>query len=166
MTIRLYGSWFSTFARKVAIALELKQLPYEHIDGLTREFHSQLKELNPRAEVPVLIDDDITVVNSSDILQFLEWRYPQHSLYPTLIADRVAARALERMADERFDPIVVDCSFWHWADRTDAPPNDLLEAGQKDIDIIFGRLEKVLAMRPKPWPFGAPGFVRLNFAPQ
>ena len=137
MTIRLYGSWFSTFARKVAIGLELKGLPYEPIDALTREFRAELIRLNPRAEVPVVTDDGLTVVNSSDILQYLEWRYPDPPLYPASIAERVAARALERLADERFDPIVVDCSFWHWADRDDKPPAGLLEAGQRDLDATF-----------------------------
>src|SRR5262245_66650478 len=96
MTIRLYGSWFSTFARKVATAMELKALPYEHIDGLTREFHAELVKLNPRAEVPLLRDDDVTVVNSSDILQYLEQRYPQPPLYPDALSERVVARSLER----------------------------------------------------------------------
>lgn len=160
MTIHLYGSWFSPFARKVALALELKSLPYEHIDALTREFRPRLVQLNPRAEVPVLTDGDVTVVNSSDILQYLEWRYPQTPIYPADIAERVTARALERMADERFDPIVVDCSYWHWAERPDAPPAGLFEAAQRDVDsVIFPRLEAELAARPPPWPFGAPGLV-------
>ena len=41
MAIRLYGSGFSPFARKVAIALELKGLAYEHEDALVREFHQE-----------------------------------------------------------------------------------------------------------------------------
>ena len=35
MTICLYGSPISTFARKVAIGLELKGLPYNLVDALT-----------------------------------------------------------------------------------------------------------------------------------
>jgi glutathione S-transferase len=165
MAIRLYGSWFSTFARKVAIALELKGLAYQPIDALTREFHPELMQLNPRGEVPVLADDELTVVNSSDILQYLEWRYPDPPLYPAGIAERVAARALERLADDRFDPIVVDCSFWHWADRDDKPPAGLLEAGQRDVDTVLTRLEQAFANRPKPWPFGAPGLVECAWFP-
>lgn len=159
MAIRLYGSWFSPFARKVALALELKGLAYEPIDALLREFHDDLMRLNPRAEVPILTDDGVTVVNSSDIVQYLEWRYPEPSLYPSDVAERVAARALERLHDHRFDPIVVDCSYWHWADRDDKPPAGLLEAGQRDIERVLARLESELAPRSKPWPFGAPGVV-------
>jgi glutathione S-transferase len=155
----LYTSWFSTFARKAALGLELKGLEYEAIDALTRDFRTELTQANPRAEVPVLIDDGLTVVNSSDILQYLDWRYPASPLYPDAVADKVVARALERLADQRFDPIVVDCTFWHWAERDDRPPAGLLEAGQRDLERTLARLEGELAARPKPWPFGAPGVV-------
>lgn len=165
MTIRLYGRWNSTFARKVAVGLELKGLAYDHVDGLTPEFRPKLLQLNPRAEVPVLTDDELIVVNSSDILQYLEMRYPQVPLYPTSIPERVAARALERLADHRFDSIVVDCSFWHWTGREDQPPAGLREAGQRDADDVFARLETELAKRPTPWPFGAPGVVECAWFP-
>jgi glutathione S-transferase len=159
MAIKLYGSWFSPFARKVALALELKGLAYEPVDALVREFHDELLQLNSRAEVPVLVDDSLTVVNSSDIVQYLEWQYPEPALYPKDVAERVAARALERLHDHRFDPIVVDCSFWQWADRSDQPPPGLLDAGQRDLERVLDRLEEELAVRHKPWPFGSPGMV-------
>jgi len=161
----LYTSWFSTFARKAALGLELKGLAYEPIDALAREFRGELVRANPRAEVPVLLDGDTVVVNSSDILQYLDWRYPTPSLYPSDIGERVAARALERLADHRFDPLVVDCSYWHWADRDDTPPPGLLEAGQRDLEKTLERLETELAARPSPWPFAAPGVVECAWFP-
>jgi glutathione S-transferase len=165
MTLRLYTSWFSTFARKAALGLELKGLPYEAVDALIRPFHAELKRVNARAEVPVLLDEDLVVVNSSDILQYLEWRYPQPVLYPQSISERVEARALERLADHRFDPIVVDCSYWHWADRKDVAPPGLLDAGQTDIEAALTRLQQALATRPKPWPFESPGVVECAWFP-
>ena len=161
----LYTSWFSTFARKVALGLELKGLAYEPVDALARDFRAELKRVNPRAEVPVLLDDDLVIVNSSDILQYLDWRYPTPRLYPESIADRVVARALERLADHRFDPLIVDCSFWHWADRDDRPPPGLLEAGQQDLEITLAQLEGELSSRPVPWPFGAPSAVECAWFP-
>jgi len=161
----LYGSWFSTFARKVALALELKGLGYEHIDALQPDRAPELKRVNPRAEVPVLSDDGLVVINSSDILQYLEWRYPDPSLYPQAIPERVASRALERLADHRFDPIVVDTSFWQWAERNDSPPAGLAAAGQADFDATLARLEAELAARPKPWPFHSAGVVECAWFP-
>jgi glutathione S-transferase len=159
----LYTSWFSPFARKAALGLELKGLPYDAVDALTREFRPQLRQANPRTEVPVLIDGDITVVNSSDILQYLDWRYPTPALNPEAIPDRVVVRALERLADHYLDPIVVDCSYWHWADRSDEPPAGLLAAGQKDLEICLSKLEAELVTRSKPWPFGTPGVLECTW---
>lgn len=156
MTICLYGSPISTFARKVAIGLELKGLPYNLVDALTPDRREQLRRLNPRLEVPVLTDGDLVIVNSSDILQYLDWRYPEQPLYPAAIEERVVARAFERLGDQRFDPIVVDCSYWSWAERDDDPPPGLVKAAQKDIDAIFDRLEQMLLSHAKPWPFQTP----------
>jgi len=165
MDLCLYTSWFSPFARKAALGLELKGLSYRAVDALERDFRPQLQKLNPRTEVPVLTDGDLVIVNSSDILQYLDWRYPEPALYPAAIAERVAARALERLADQRFDPIIVDCSYWNWADRDDKPPPGLREAGQRDLEIVLGRVEAALALRPKPWPFGAPGIAECAWFP-
>jgi glutaredoxin len=110
MTITLYGSQISTFSRKIAVALALKKLPFEFVDALTKDMHGTLREANPRIEVPVLFDDGIAIINSSDIIQYVDQKYPERPLLPAPIADRVIARAFERLADHRLDPIVVDCS--------------------------------------------------------
>jgi glutathione S-transferase len=159
MAIVLYGSPISTFARKVAIGLELKALTYELVDALTPDRREELRTLNPRLEVPVLKDGDLVIVNSSDILQYLDGRYPERPLYPVSVDQRVVARAFERLGDQRFDSIVVDCSFWHWAERDDQPPPGLLSAAQHDLEEIFARVEQMLSGWPKPWPFLAPGAV-------
>ena len=165
MSIILYGSQISTFARKVAVALDLKGLAYEHVDALTAPMKEQLRAINPRVEVPVLVDGDITVVNSSDIICYLDLRYPERPLLPAELGERVMARAFERLADHRFDPIVVDCSYWSWAERDDTPPEGLLAAAQTDVDALFERLEAMLQPRPKPWPFGTPGVVECAWFP-
>jgi glutathione S-transferase len=165
MAIKLFGSQISTFARKVAVALDLKELPYELIDALTPQMRGTLRRANPRVEVPVLIDGDITVVNSSDILQYLDHKYPERPLFPASPSERVVARSLERLGDHRFDSIVVDCSFWSWADRDDKPPAGLIEAAQADLDFVFETLEGALKDRPKPWPFGSPGVAECAWFP-
>ena len=79
--ITLFTNGFSPFARKVAMALEYKGLTYEAVDGLAHDNRERLLAVNPRVEVPVLIDGDICVANSSDILDFLEQRYPDRSKF-------------------------------------------------------------------------------------
>jgi glutathione S-transferase len=151
--MQFFSNGFSPFARKVALALDYKGLAYETIDGLTHETREELLKVNPRAEVPVLVDGDITVVNSSDIVAYLDLKYPERPIYPADLKDRVAARALERLADSRIDAIMLDCSIWLWADRKDVAPAGLMAAGQSDLDTIFARIEAELANRPSPLPF-------------
>src|SRR6185295_158489 len=152
--MQFFTNGFSPFARKVALALEYKGLAHDSIDGLVHANKERLAAVNPRGEVPVLVDGDITVVNSSDIVAYLDLKYPERPIYPAALKDRVEARALERLADARIDAIMLDCSIWLWADRKDTPPPGLMEAGQRDLDAIFVRIEETIAGRATPWPFG------------
>jgi glutathione S-transferase len=163
--LTLFTNGFSPFARKVALALEYKGLPYESVDGLAKTNHERLLKVNPRAEVPVLVDDGITVVNSSDIVDYLDRRYPERPVYPTDMKARVDARALERLADVRIDAILLDCSIWTWADRKDQPPPGLKEAGQRDLDTIFARIEETLSRYPAPFPFGHLSIAEITYWP-
>jgi glutathione S-transferase len=123
--IKLYGSAFSPFARKVRMTLEYKGLNYEALDGLLKSNHQVLKAVNGRVEVPVLTDGDVVVVNSPDIVAYLDHAYPTKSVYPDGAAARVHARAWERAADTFVDPILVNISYWKWAERPDKMPEGL-----------------------------------------
>src|SRR6185436_7528842 len=105
--VKLFDSAFSPFARKVRMVLEHKGLAFEVVDGLRKANHDALKAVNGRVEVPVLADGDVVVVNSADIVSYLEFRYPQQPVYPQDFAARVHARAWERAADTFIDPILV-----------------------------------------------------------
>jgi glutathione S-transferase len=147
--LTLYDNPFSPFARKVRLVLAFKGLPAESVDALARNEHAALRAVNPRAEVPVLVDDGLVVRNSADIVAYLEERHPTPSLRPSRAADRVAAREWERLADGVLDAIVHDISIWTWPThrRQDAPPPGLIEAGLRDIGVIVGRLDGALATR-------------------
>lgn len=163
--MKLYTSWFSPFARKIALILEHKNLPYEAVDGLARSSHTALRSVNERVEVPVLEDDGLIVVNSSDIAQYLEMQYPDIPVYPTDIGDRVEARALERLSDTLLDAIIVNCSLWSWADRSDSPPEGMMDAAQRDLDTIWERLEQALNRSPSDFFSETPGIVEFSFFP-
>ena len=143
--IKLYDSAFSPFARKVRMVLDHKGLACETIDGLLRSNHAALKAVNSRIEVPVLVDGDIVVVNSPDIVAYLEHRYPDKPVLPEEPAARVHARARERLSDSFIDPIFVDISYWKWAERPDQMPQGLLEAARADLRSVYTALEQELA---------------------
>jgi glutathione S-transferase len=143
--IKLYDSAFSPFARKVRMVLDHKALDYETIDGLLKSNHGALAAVNGRIEVPALMDGDVVVVNSPDIVAYLEHRYPQMPVYPQEPAARVHARAWERLSDTFVDPIFVDISYWKWAERSDQMPQGLLEAARADLRNVYDALDKELA---------------------
>lgn len=145
--MKLYDNPFSPFARKVRMVLDFKGLGYEAFDALLKSNREALEAVNPRAEVPTLVDADVVVVNSADIVSYLEYRYPQNPIYPAQAAARVHARAWERAADTFVDPILVDISYWKWTERTDQMPKGLLAAARADLALIYDALEHELADR-------------------
>ena len=145
--ITLFDSAFSPFARKVRMVLEHKGVDFEALDGLLKSNHAALQAVNGRIEVPVLVDGDITVVNSANIVSYLEFRYPTKPVYPEAPAARVHARAWERAADAFIDAILIDISYWKWADRQDSMPAGLLEAGRADLRLVYDALDGELADR-------------------
>jgi glutathione S-transferase len=145
--MKLYDSAFSPFARKVRLVLEHKGLAFEAVDGLLKSSHEALKAVNGRVEVPALVDGSIVVVNSADIVAYLEFRYPEKPVYPATAAERVHARAWERAADTFIDAILINISYWRWAERPDAMPKGLLEAARKELGLAYARLEGDLASR-------------------
>jgi glutathione S-transferase len=145
--MKLYDSAFSPFARKVRMALEHKGLDFEALDGLLKSNHAALKSVNGRIEVPVLVDGDIVVANSADIVSYLEFCYPAKPVYPESPAARVHARAWERTADVFIDAVLIDISYWKWADRQDSMPDGLLEAARADLRLVYDALDSELASR-------------------
>ena len=129
--ITLYDNPFSPFARKVRMVLQWKAVAFESIDALAVAEHERLVAVNPRAEVPVLVDGDVTVVNSAEIVAYLEDRFPSPTILPATPALRARARSWQRIADTLLDAIIHDISLWTWPThrRTDAPPPGLVEAG-------------------------------------
>jgi glutathione S-transferase len=102
------GSYVSPFVRKVLACLELKQVDYR-IDPIVPFFgNDAFAALSPLRRVPVLVDDRVTLSDSTVIVQYLEERYPErYPLYPADVADRARARWLEEYADTRLADVII-----------------------------------------------------------
>jgi glutathione S-transferase len=157
--IRIIGSYLSPYVRKVLACLDLKGLAYE-IDPIVPYLgDDRFTRLSPLRRVPVLIDDRVTLADSSVICQYLEDRHPAPALYPADVADRARARWLEEFADSRmgdvfirglFDHAVISPAVWGTArDRTvidrivreEIPPVlDYLESQLPEEGFLFGPL--------------------------
>jgi glutathione S-transferase len=85
--LRLYRIPHSTNVERVALALAHKGLEAESvwIDPADR---SEVRKVSGQTLVPVLVDGDEVVADSTRILEHLEERHPQRPLYPEDTAPR------------------------------------------------------------------------------
>ena len=105
--VQIIGSYLSPYVRKVLVVLDLKGISYE-IDPIVPFFgNDRFSQISPVRRIPVLIDDQATLADSSVICQYLEDRYPQPMLYPANIVDRAHARWLEEYADSRMGEVFI-----------------------------------------------------------
>ncbi len=74
----LYDDVFSPYARKVRLALYEKGLPFERVRALHGDCNrTDFLDVNPRGEVPALVDDGFVVFDSTVICEYLDERYPE-----------------------------------------------------------------------------------------
>ncbi|MFL5333153.1 MAG: glutathione S-transferase family protein [Geminicoccaceae bacterium] len=104
--MKLYSAPLSLFARKVEIALREKGLGFERVmvpfsqeRGYAPK-HPDVLAANPKGQVPVLVDGDLSLFDSTVILEYLEDAYPDPPLYPAAPKARARCRMLELLADE------------------------------------------------------------------
>jgi glutathione S-transferase/RNA polymerase-associated protein len=103
----LYEHPLSPYVQKVKIALVEKGVPFETrmpdiLGGADRE---QFLALNPRLEVPALVDDGHAIFDSTIILEYVEERWPDPPLLPAAPAERARARMIEEVCDTFYEAI-------------------------------------------------------------
>jgi glutathione S-transferase len=109
--MKLYDFLPCPFGQKVRIILAEKGLSYELVEvDLTQgeQRRPDFLRLNPFARVPVLVDEETVVYDSTIIAEYLEDEYPEPPLLPAIGASalRARARVWEDFADTSFTPQV------------------------------------------------------------
>jgi glutathione S-transferase len=105
--MKIIGSYVSPYVRKVLACLALKGLDYE-IDPITAFYgNDEFERLSPLRRIPVLIEDDLVLCDSSVICAWLDEAYPQRPLLPAGAKDRARARWLEEYADTRLGDVFI-----------------------------------------------------------
>jgi glutathione S-transferase len=105
--MKIIGSYVSPYVRKVLACLALKGLAYE-IDPITPFFgNDEFERLSPLRRIPVLVDGDVTLCDSSVICAYLDEAYSDRPLLPADVKDRARARWLEEYADTRLGDVFI-----------------------------------------------------------
>ena len=79
--MKIIGSYVSPYVRKVLACMNLKGLAYE-VDPITPFFgNDEFERLSPLRRIPVLIDGDFSISDSTIFCEYLDEIYPGHRLY-------------------------------------------------------------------------------------
>src|SRR5262245_32468070 len=165
--VQIVGTYISPYVRKVLVFLDLKGLPYEIDPIIPFMGDDRFSRLSPIRRIPVLLDDQVTLADSSVICQYLEERYPEPALYPPDIVDRARARWLEEFADSRMGEVFIWRLFnqvainpFVWGERTDSAV--LEKALSEEIPHVLDYLET--QMPPEGFLFGAISIADVSIA--
>ena len=155
--VHIIGTYLSPYVRKVLVVLHLKGLGYDIDPIIPFTGDDRFSRLSPLRRIPVLLDGEVTLADSSVICQYLEDRHPEPALYPRDIAQRARARWLEEFADTRMGEVFIWRLFnqlvirrFVWGEETD---RELLERTlAEDVPAVLDYLESELP--PAGYLFG------------
>ena len=144
--LTVIGSFVSPYVRKVLACMNLKGLDYE-VDPITPFFgNEEYERLSPLRRIPVLIDGDFSVSDSSVICAYLDEAFPDRPLLPRDPKDRARARWFEEYADTRLGDVFIWALFYQkvvhplvWGEPGDQARID--KALSEDIPAALDYLE-------------------------
>ncbi len=155
--MKLYSGPLSLYSKKIEIALAEKKLAFDRILApftQTEGYAPKLPEVlaaNPKGQVPVLADGEVTLYDSTVILEYLEDAYPEPPLFPKDAATRARCRQLELYADEVM--LVPLKALMHRSEPwEDSVRREKLERLARDAETVlanqFASLDKDLGGNP------------------
>lgn len=158
--VTVIGSYLSPYVRKLLVCLQLKGLRYV-IDPIVPFYGDDgFARLSPLRRVPVLIDGDVALADSTVICEYLDERYPERPLLPAAPAERARARWLEEYADTKLGEALI----WHLFNQLvirrfvwGEPPDEVVLQRAREVEIpqAMDYLEGVLPV--EGWLFGELG---------
>jgi glutathione S-transferase len=104
--LSMFGAKAEIAAREKGIDFELVMVPFE-MKTLYQPKHPEVVRINPKRQVPVLVDGDLEIFDSTQIFEYLETLKPEPALWPTDPKAKARARLLEHKSDEVYFPHII-----------------------------------------------------------
>ena len=104
--LSMFGAKAEIAALEKGMSFERIMVPYHSVRGYQPK-HPEVLRINPKGQVPVLVDGAVEIFDSTQIFEYLEDLQPEPALWPRERAARAVARLLEHQSDEVFFPHVV-----------------------------------------------------------
>jgi glutathione S-transferase len=144
----IIGAPASPYVRKVMAVCDLKGVVYRIDPIIPFQGNDEFSRLSPLRRVPVLIDDQVTLADSTVIAEYLDERYKTPGLFPNTPALRARARWIEEFADTRigdvfiwrlFNAAVIAPNVWKLARDEDA----IARVVREDLPAVMDYLETI-----------------------
>lgn len=110
--ITIVGTPISPYVRKVLAILDMKAIPFRCDPQIPFFGGDDFTAISPLRRVPVLIQGNFTLPDSSAIVQYIEDQYPDVSAFPGDAQARARARWFEEYADDHFGRNVIFGMFF------------------------------------------------------
>jgi glutathione S-transferase len=144
----IIGGPISPYVRKVMTVCDIKGVPFRVDPIIPFQGNDDFTCASPLRRIPVFIDDQVTLADSTAIAEYLDERYPVPPLFPKTPAARARARWLEEFADTRigdvfiwriFNVAVIRPAVWKEPRDDDA----IAETLRNDLPSVMDYLESV-----------------------
>lgn len=146
--MRLFSGPVSMFGAKAQIAaiekgldFELVMVPFDMHSGYSPK-HPEVVRINPKQQVPIVIDGTLEIFDSTQIFEYFEDLQPSPALWPAGAVARARARQLEHQSDEVYFPNIIRLM------GLQQTPNDPVAIASRDGAARFYReMESILGSR-------------------
>ena len=144
--MKLYSGPLSMFGAKAEIAAHEKGLAFDLVmvpfdmKALYAPKHPEVVRINPKRQVPVLVDGDLEIFDSTQIFEYLETIKPEPALWPAEPKARARTRLLEHKSDEVYFPPII-----RLMGLQGAPDDPAAVEARAAARAIYDRMEKGIA---------------------
>jgi glutathione S-transferase len=160
--MKLYSGPLSMFGAKAEIAahekgleFELVMVPFE-MKTLYQPKHPEVLRINPKRQVPVLVDGDLEIFDSTQIFEYFESVKPGPALWPGDPKARARARLLEHKSDEVYFPHIV-----RLMGLQTTPDDAAAIAARAEAARFYGEMERALGAHQ--WLAGSYSYADIAF---
>jgi len=139
--LSMFGAKVEIAAHEKGIDFELVMVPFDWARGYDPK-HPDVVRINPKRQVPVLIDGELELFDSTQIFEYLEDLKPLPALWPTQRSERALARKLEHCSDEVYFPHII-----RLMGLEETPDDPAAKAARDAAATYYRQMEQVLAGR-------------------
>lgn len=152
----MFGAKVQIAAIEKGIVMHLVMVRFD-FHALYEPKHPEVLRINPKGQVPVLVQGDLELFDSTQIFEYLEDLQPAPRLWPADVRTRARARLLELQSDEMYFSHVVQ--LMGLQDRLQEPPAQTAIGAAR---AFYGALESRL-QDDRAWLLGSFSYADISF---